>query len=113
MENHEKQLIELVVGKVLDKHDVKPSKHLSKVEKAKIKDVVGNIQTEVERFLENQQKIISEKDFPKEKDKTVASPQKQISNESSSSRPTSPRSRKTFSDKNDISGVKTFVNRRK
>ncbi|MDQ0208188.1 hypothetical protein [Alkalicoccobacillus murimartini] len=53
MDSH-KQLIDVAVGRILNKYDVTPSKDLSVSEKNKVKQTVLSIQQEVEQFLARQ-----------------------------------------------------------
>ncbi|MEN0643647.1 hypothetical protein MKY91_10865 [Alkalicoccobacillus gibsonii] len=52
MNNHQ-HLIEVVVGKILDKYDVNVDQTLTSTEKVKVKGTVLDIQAEVEKFLSN------------------------------------------------------------
>ncbi|WP_088102436.1 hypothetical protein [Halalkalibacter urbisdiaboli] len=115
MEQHQKHLIDMVVGKVLNKHDVKPSEELSREQKEKIKEVVGNIQSEVERFLENQQKQVSERDFPKQQTNAERPSEASVKlQEQPHSRPvTRPKKKKFFQDPNNVQYAKTFTKNRR
>ncbi len=52
MNNHQ-HLVEVVVGRILDKYNVNVSKDLSLTDQAKVKSTVVDIQTEVNKFLQN------------------------------------------------------------
>ncbi|WP_026674462.1 hypothetical protein [Alkalihalobacterium bogoriense] len=102
-QSSQQKLIEMVVDNVLKKHDVKTkSVNLDDEEKEKIKGIVFDIQKEVEGFLENQQKAKTEKDFEQQIDSTPTLEQPQ---------PEAP-VRKQFMSDNDVSSVKTFVNKK-
>ena len=98
-ENQQK-LMEMVVGKVLQKHQVDASMtKLTDEEKSNIKNIVENIQYEVEKFL--QRKKVTEKDFA---DNSTAEIQPFSSPSLSSPK------RKTFHTENNPGTVKTFLN---
>jgi predicted small metal-binding protein len=63
MGNYQQELMDIMVKQILSKHQVKPASDLSNDDKEKVKNVVGKLQAEVEKFLENQNKTLSEKDF--------------------------------------------------
>ncbi|TSB47109.1 hypothetical protein [Alkalicoccobacillus porphyridii] len=48
---NQQDLIEVVVGKILDKHNVSMATDLSSRDKLKVKSTVLDIQTEVDKFL--------------------------------------------------------------
>ncbi|MDE5413153.1 hypothetical protein [Alkalihalobacterium chitinilyticum] len=108
--SNQKKLMELVVGQVLKKHKVSPKDiDLTKKEKKKIKEIVGDIEGEVQRFLENQNKQLTEQDFSTESTSTSTPETSQINQAPQSSTP----QRQTFQSTNDVTSVKTFFNRRK
>ncbi|MFV8826963.1 hypothetical protein [Alkalihalobacterium sp. APHAB7] len=103
--NNQKKLMELVVGQVLKKHKVSPKDiDLSKKEKKKIKEIVGDIENEVQRFLENQNKQLTERDFSTDSNSTDQTPEV-----NQAPQPTTPK-RQTFHSANDVTSVKTFLN---
>ncbi|WP_078391419.1 hypothetical protein [Shouchella patagoniensis] len=51
--NNQQHLVEVVVGRILDKYNVSVSQDLSITDQAKVKSTVLDIQTEVDKFLEN------------------------------------------------------------
>ncbi|WP_078554988.1 hypothetical protein [Bacillus alkalicellulosilyticus] len=96
---NQQQLMELVVDKVFKKHKVSPdANQLEPEEKEKIKNIVSNIQSEVERFLENQEKKVTEQDFDSNNPQAHVKPQ--------------PLARQ-FKANNDVNTVKTFMNQSK
>ncbi|QOY35681.1 hypothetical protein AWH56_023950 [Anaerobacillus isosaccharinicus] len=104
MENGENQqkLMELVVDKVLKKHGVIEQKaNLDPAEKEKIAEVVENIKSDVERFLENANKTKTENDFPENK---------RIVNEVAQN---VAKKAPIFSSNNDVKAVKTFFKKAK
>ncbi|UOE93012.1 hypothetical protein [Alkalihalobacillus sp. LMS39] len=102
-QSSQQKLIEMVVDNVLKKHDVKTkSMNLDTEEKEKIKGIVFDIQKEVEGFLKNQQKAKTEKDFEQQTDSTPSLEPSQPQ----------PPVRKQFMSNNDVSSVKTFVNKK-
>ncbi|WP_078430604.1 hypothetical protein [Alkalihalobacterium alkalinitrilicum] len=110
--SNQKKLMEMVVGQVLKKHKVsRKDIKLSKKEKEEIKEIVGNIEDEVQRFLENQNKQLTERDFANEnttQDLTNENKAKQPVNQ-----PTPPKRSQIFQSQNDIKSVKTFLNPRR
>lgn len=89
-----------MVGKVLKKHDAKSTTELSDEEKSKVKDVVEQIQSEVEKFLQNQNKTVDETDFEQ-------------SNQAGGEPEINPLVQETLNkltnSNNDVSNVKTFI----
>ncbi|KHF41807.1 hypothetical protein [Halalkalibacter okhensis] len=107
MSNYQQELMDIMVKKVLSKHNVKPVSELSNEEKEKVKKVVGEIQSEVEKFLENQNKSISEEDF-----KENNPPQNVQEKEPVQANPVIEESlKKMMKSNNDLSNVKTFFNK--
>jgi hypothetical protein len=105
MSNYQQELMDIMVKKVLSKHNVKPVSDLSDEEKEKVKKVVGEIQSEVEKFLENQYKSVSEEDF---EDNTTP----QNVEEKTQPNPVIEESlKKMIKSNNDLSKVKTFFNK--
>lgn len=101
MEKNQEKLIEMIVDKVFHKHKVKvESNNLSDEEKEELKNVVGNIKKDVERFLENQSKTKTEKDF-ESSNQTIAHTQ------------VGPKKRPTFTQPNDTKAVKNFLSKKK
>ncbi|MCL7747163.1 hypothetical protein [Halalkalibacter alkaliphilus] len=106
MSNYQQELMDIMVKKVLSKHNVKPVSDLSDEEKEKVKKVVGEIQSEVEKFLENQNKSVSEEDFkhnntPQNLEEEVVQPNPVIEESL----------KKITKSNNDLSKVKTFFNK--
>ena len=96
-DQNQRKLMEMVVGKVLNKHNVNVSNiELSTEEKENIKNIVQNIQSEVEKFLTTKQ--VTEADFAQ-------------GNPSVSEKP-KPKT-KQIQSQNDVSTVKTFMNQYK
>ncbi len=108
-ELNQQKLMELVVDKVLKKHGVEASKpELDDEEKQKIAEIVQNIKSDVEKFLENANKVKTEHDFSQQQTRNV--------NHHELSEPAVeqvPRRQSTFSSNNDVKAAKTFFNRPK
>lgn len=64
MNNHQ-HLVEVVVGRILDKYNVSPSQDLSFNDKSKVKNTVIDIQEEVDKFLKHQGMDTPEKPIKK------------------------------------------------
>lgn len=106
MDFNQDKLMEMVVDKVLKKHKVKIENNtLTDEEKEEIKNVVENIKKDVERFLQNQKKVKTEKDFQNNNQKMEDAPVVQIT-------PQSNKSQKVFSQPNDVNTVKNFFAKR-
>ncbi|MFC0558129.1 hypothetical protein [Halalkalibacter alkalisediminis] len=106
MGNYQQDLMDIMVKKVLSKHNVTPVSDLSEEDKEKVKKVVGEIQSEVESFLENQNKTLSEQDFqskdqPKVEAQNTTNP---VVHESL---------QKIIKSNNDLDKVKMFLNKLK
>lgn len=92
--------MELVVGKVLQKHGVIEKKpNLDSKEKKKIAEIVTNIQSDVELFLENTKVAKTEKDFPESNEVEQAS---QLTEQSI-------KKNSVFKGENDLDAVKRFL----
>ncbi|WP_216828148.1 hypothetical protein [Alkalihalobacterium elongatum] len=105
---NQQKLMELVVGQVLKKHKVSTKDiNLSKKEKKKIKEIVGDIESEVQRFLDNQNKQLTERDFSNNQTNEVQSDP----TPSAQSAPPTQKKRPTYHSTNDIKSVKTFFNK--
>lgn len=103
-DQYQQQLMEVVVDKVLKKHNVSSSVDLTKTERKKIKEIVEKMQADVEQFLANQSVKVSEKDFQSEPSQQPISP---VQTESS-------KPNKTFvQSPNNVQNVKTFINKEK
>ena len=99
IEKNQEKLIEMIVDKVFHKHKVMvETDNLTDEEKEELKNVVGNIKKDVERFLENQSKTKTEKDF-------------QSSNQTNAQ--VGPKKRPTFTQPNDTKAVKNFISKKK
>ena len=104
MGNYQQDLMDIMVKKVLSKHKVTSVSDMSEEDKEKVKRVVGEIQAEVENFLENQNKTFSEEDFQsKEQPKVdIQNTTNPVVNESL---------KKIMESNNDLDKVKTFINK--
>lgn len=102
-ELNQQKLMELVVDKVLKKHGVVNEKpELDDEEKQKIAEIVQNIKTDVEKFLENANKVKTENDFAQQDNHELSEPVvEQV-----------PKRQTTFTSNNDVNAAKTFFNRR-
>ncbi|GAE24794.1 hypothetical protein JCM9140_746 [Halalkalibacter wakoensis JCM 9140] len=104
MENYQQDLMNIMVKKVLSKHNAKPATDLSDEEKEKVKKVVGEIQAEVEKFLENQNKVLSEEDFEQ-------GPVQNSNDEAPTNSVIEQSLEKMMNSNNDVKQVKTFFNK--
>ena len=102
MGNYQEELMELMVKKILSKYDVKSVSELSDKEKKKVKKVVKEIRAEVEKFLENENKLLIEKDFKaNEKTETLNTTNPFVGKSG----------KENHESNNDLSMVKTFLDK--
>lgn len=109
MDPNQEKLMEMVVGKVLEKHKVKIAENkLTQEEKEEIKYVVEKIKQDVERFLQNQQKVKTEKDFAQKNQSTMTNQHQVTENKVQQT----PNPRRVYSQPNDINAVKFFYQKK-
>ncbi|RXJ04102.1 hypothetical protein DS745_01580 [Anaerobacillus alkaliphilus] len=102
---NQQKIMELVVDRVLKKHGVLDEKpELDDVEKKRISEIVQNIKTDVEKFIENANKVKTENDFAQN---NVTHEMSEPVQENVVKNPS------TFSSNNDVKAAKTFFNRPK
>lgn len=109
MDESYKKLIDLMVDKVLQKHEVKGSVSLSETEKLELKEITEKLQGQVEEFIENHQKKLTEHDFSQQQSQdpgiSPVLPEQQLNQ-------TPPANKQIFTSDNDIATAKTFLNNR-
>ncbi|MBB5173792.1 hypothetical protein [Texcoconibacillus texcoconensis] len=66
MKDEQQKMMSLMVRKILQRHNVDSTSQLDDSEKEQLQDIVTKIQGQVERFLEEHEKKITEQDFPEE-----------------------------------------------
>ncbi|UCZ53596.1 hypothetical protein LGQ02_02010 [Bacillus shivajii] len=109
MDKSQERIIELMVGKVLDKHDAKVKKQrISREDRKKVQEMIDDLKKSVDHFLENHEQTMTENDVDGGRDKEV-DPQVETTEEPVS-RPTS----KPFHEQpNDLNTLKNFINRKR
>ncbi|GAE33485.1 hypothetical protein [Halalkalibacter akibai] len=114
MSNYQQDLMDIMVKKILSKHKVNPASDLTDDDKEKVKKVVGELQSEVERFLDNQNKTLSENDFAQtnQTEAIEATEENATDNTASKTNPVVKESiKKLIEGNNDLQKVKTFINK--
>lgn len=67
MEKSQEKIIELMVNKVLDKHGVQKAKSISQEEKENLENIVEQLKSDVDAFVNRQNKSVTEEDFKKKR----------------------------------------------
>ncbi|MET3504692.1 hypothetical protein [Halalkalibacter oceani] len=103
-DQYQKQLMEIVVDKVLKKYNVTSSVELTSAERNKVKEIVEKMQADVEHFLANQNVQISDKDFHEAPSQEQPQP-----GQSGGAKP----GRTFVQSPNNVHNVKTFINKKR